>query len=92
VNCLLDVPTAFTPGTPGTNSVINVVGFGISEMDWNIYNRQGELVFHSTDPSNGWDGTYKGTLQPTDVYTYTLEAGFTNGTKLKRTGDITLLR
>jgi gliding motility-associated-like protein len=92
VNCLLDIPTAFTPGTVGTNSIIKVVGFGISEMDWNIYNRQGELVFHSTDPSNGWDGTYKGSLQPTDVYTYTLEAGFSNGTKLKRTGDITLLR
>jgi hypothetical protein len=27
-----------------------------------------------------------------DVYTYTLEVTFTNGTKAKKTGDITLLR
>ncbi|UAY52682.1 DUF7948 domain-containing protein [Ferruginibacter albus] len=89
---LLDVPNAFTPGKFGTNSVIKVVGFGIGKMDWKIYNRWGQLIFQSNDKDNGWDGTFKGALQPMDVYTYTLDVEFTNGKKYRKTGDISLLR
>lgn len=89
---LLDVPNAFTPGKFGVNSVISVRGFGIGKMDWKIFNRWGQVIFHSTDRKQGWDGTYKGKIQPMDVYVYTLEAEFTDGKKLRKTGDITLLR
>jgi gliding motility-associated-like protein len=89
---LLDVPNAFTPGRFGTNGVIKVKGFGIAKMEWTIYNRWGRVVFVSTDPDQGWDGTYNGTLQPMDVYAYTLKAIFTNGERTTKTGDITLLR
>lgn len=89
---LLDVPNAFTPAQPGTNSIIKVEGFGIGKMSWRIYNRWGQLVFESANKSNGWNGTFKGKLQPMDVYTYTLDVEFTDGTKLRKTGDITLLR
>jgi len=89
---LLDVPTAFTPGRFGVNSQISVVGFGIGRMDWRIYNRWGQLIFQSSNRKDGWDGTFKGKLQPMDVYTYTLDVEFTDGKKLRKTGDITLLR
>ena len=42
---LLDVPSAFTPGRFGVNGRISVVGFGIAEMHWSIYNRWGQKVF-----------------------------------------------
>ncbi|MBS1510018.1 MAG: PKD domain-containing protein [Bacteroidetes bacterium] len=93
---LLDVPSAFTPGrfTGGSynNGIVKVEGFGIGKMDWKIYNRWGQVVFSSNNPANGWDGTFKGQLQPMDVYTYTLDVEFTDGKKLRKTGDITLLR
>lgn len=89
---LLDVPKAFTPGRFGVNGVIRVVGFGIGKMNWKIYNRWGQMIFNSTSQANGWDGTFKGALQPMDVYTYTLEVEFTDGKTLKKTGDISLLR
>ncbi len=92
VNPLLDVPNAFTPGRFGVNSIVNVRGFGIGKMDWRIYNRWGQLIFQSSNKRNGWDGTYKGKIQPIDVYTYTLSVEFTDGKKLQKTGDITLLR
>jgi gliding motility-associated-like protein len=92
INPLLDVPNAFTPGKFGTNSVVYVRGYGIGKMDWRIYNRWGELVFRSSNKREGWDGFYKGKLQPTDVYTYTLDAEFVDGQKARKTGDITLLR
>ena len=92
VNPLLDVPNAFTPGRFGVNSIVSVRGFGITKMDWKIYNRWGQLVFQSATKTQGWDGTFKGKLQATDVYGYTLEAEFSDGKKLRKTGDITLLR
>lgn len=89
---LLDVPNAFTPGKFGKNAVIKVEGFGIGKMAWKIYNRWGQLVFLGLSKNDGWDGTFKGSLQPMDVYTYTLDVEFTDGKKFKKTGDITLLR
>ena len=89
---LLDVPNAFTPGKFGRNSVIRVEGFGIARMTWKIYNRWGQQVFESSSRSVGWDGTFKGELQPMDVYAYTLEVEFSDGTKARKTGDITLIR
>ncbi|HTL07056.1 MAG TPA: PKD domain-containing protein [Chitinophagaceae bacterium] len=88
----LDLPNAFTPLTNGANSTIYVRGFGIGRMTWRIYNRFGNLVFESNSQANGWDGKYKGVLQPMDVYAYTLEVEFTDGTRASKKGDITLLR
>ena len=92
INPLLDVPNAFTPGRFGLNSVVNVRGFGITKMNWRIYNRWGQLIFQSTSKREGWDGTFKGKLQPIDVYAYTLDAELSDGKKIRKTGDITLLR
>jgi gliding motility-associated-like protein len=92
INPLLDVPNAFTPGRFGENSIIMVKGFGIASMDWKIFNRWGQVVFESNNPFSGWDGTYKGTPQPMDVYAYTLAAVFFDGTKTFKKGDITLIR
>jgi gliding motility-associated-like protein len=92
INPLLDVPNAFTPGRFGQNSIVRVKGFGISHMDWKIYNRWGQVVFQSSTPDYGWDGTWKGLPQPMDVYAYTLEATFFDGKKTSRKGDITLIR
>ncbi len=89
---LFDVPNAFTPGRFGENAVIKVRGFGIGTLNWKIYNRWGQVVFSTSDKNQGWDGTFKGTLQPMDVYTYTMDIELTDGQKLRKTGDISLLR
>ena len=88
----IDVPTAFTPGKAGVNSVVYVRGFGIARMTFSIWARWGEKVFETHDKHIGWDGRYKGKLLPMDVYAYTLTAEFSDGTKTTRTGDITLIR
>ena len=88
----LDVPNAFTPLGPGQASRIYVKGFAIAKMKFTIYNRLGQKVFESTDTNLGWDGKFKGTVQPMDVYAYTLDVVFSDGTKTTKKGDITLLR
>jgi len=88
----LDVPNAFTPLGNAPNNIIYVRGFGIGNMNWRIYNRFGSLVFSTGDRRQGWDGKFKGVVQPMDVYAYTLEVEFTDGTRTTKKGDITLLR
>ena len=96
VRPLLDVPNAFTPGrfsgSSYNNGIVKVEGFGIGKMSWKIYNRWGQLLFATSDIKQGWDGTFKGVVQPLDVYTYTLDVEFSDGKKYRKTGDITLLR
>ncbi len=92
VNATAAVPNAFSPNGDGTNDRIFVRGYGIGKMTWRIYNRWGTQIFVTNNQSEGWDGTYKGRLQPQDVYHYTLQIEFTNGDKVSKKGDITLLR
>ncbi|HEY4149533.1 MAG TPA: PKD domain-containing protein [Chitinophagaceae bacterium] len=88
----LDVPNAFTPLGNSSNNIIYIRGFGIGKINWRIYNRFGNLVFSTSDRNQGWDGKYNGVVQPIDVYAYTLEVEFTDGTRTTKKGDITLLR
>lgn len=88
----LDVPNAFTPLGPEPASKIFVRGFAIGKIKFTIYNRLGQKVFETTDRTQGWDGRFKGVVQPMDVYAYTLEVQFTDGTHATKKGDITLIR
>jgi gliding motility-associated-like protein len=92
INPLVDVPNAFTPNSGDINSKIMVRGFGIARMHFIIWNRWGQKVFETNDQRIGWDGRYKGALQPMEVYGYTLEVQFFDGTKTARKGDITLIK
>lgn len=92
VEAAVDVPSAFTPAAGGQNAVVYVRGFGIAKMKFTVYARWGEKVFESTSRSVGWDGRFKGKLLPMDVYAYTLDVEFSDGTKTTKTGDITLIR
>jgi gliding motility-associated-like protein len=89
------VPNAFTPNGDGVNDVYYVFGRCIRLNDLEIFNRWGEKVFESHDISQGWDGSYKGSPQPTEVYVYILNynvisEGGSTGKEMK--GSITLIR
>ncbi|HEU4472119.1 MAG TPA: PKD domain-containing protein [Flavisolibacter sp.] len=88
----VDVPTAFTPLNGGINSIVFVRGFGIARMKFTVWARWGEKVFETNSKDIGWDGRYKGKLLPMDVYAYTLDVEFSDGTKTTKKGDITLIR
>lgn len=88
---LIDVPTAFTPNGDGINDILYVKGAAIETMEFSIYNRWGQLVFHSTTPEVGWNGTFNGKPQPMESYAYVLNAVFINGETESKKGNITLL-
>ncbi len=89
---LVDVPNAFTPQSGDINSKVLVRGFGVTKIHFTIWNRWGKKVFETADRFTGWDGRFKGALQPMDVYAYTLEVEFFDGSKASKKGDITLIR
>jgi gliding motility-associated-like protein len=89
---LPDVPTAFTPNGDGENDVFLVRGGPFKSMNLRIYNNWGQFIFESNDQLEGWNGTYNGTEQPIGVYVWVVEVEMLNGKKIKRTGDVTLLR
>lgn len=67
--CHLEHPNAFTPDGDSNNDFFAVVSdCPIQQFDLRIYNRWGQLVFHSNDSEQGWDGKFRGELAPMDVY------------------------
>jgi gliding motility-associated-like protein len=92
INILNDLPSAFTPNGDGVNDVFQLRGFGITKMTLRVYNRQGLMVFETRSQNIGWDGKYKGLAQPMDAYAWTLDVEYFSGEKLRKKGDVTLIR
>jgi gliding motility-associated-like protein len=85
-------PTAFSPNGDSKNDTFAPVYYGpIDDYQFHIYNRWGQLIFETTDPTKGWDGNYKGKPQPEEIYSYfcTFSA---YGRARAREGTFTLLR
>jgi gliding motility-associated-like protein len=89
---ILDIPNAFTPGS-APNAEFKIVKRGIAKLNYfRIFNRWGNLVFETTDINKGWDGTYKGDIQPMGVYIYTVEALTNTNDRFVKQGNVTLIR
>jgi gliding motility-associated-like protein len=56
-----------------------------------ILNRNGELIFSTTDIRIGWDGTLHGSFLPSDVYVYMIKYVDRNGDHQQRRGQILLI-
>ncbi|HLP18768.1 MAG TPA: gliding motility-associated C-terminal domain-containing protein, partial [Chitinophagales bacterium] len=64
------VPNVFTPNGDGANDVFRIYGENIRFHSMQVFNRWGEKIYDNENENNGWDGTYKGALQPPGVYVY----------------------
>ena len=86
------VPNAFSPNDKNKNELFYVRGLQITKMLLRVYNRWGELVFESTDPLIGWDGTYKGRKLDPDVFDYYLQVTCVGGNEEIIKGNVTILK
>ncbi|HKP32749.1 MAG TPA: PKD domain-containing protein [Chitinophagaceae bacterium] len=86
------VPNAFTPGK-GRNNLFRPIPVGISEFNFfRVYNRWGQLVFSSSEPSKGWDGTIGGKPQDTGTYVWMVRGTDFTGKVVFKKGTMVLLR
>ena len=86
------LPTALTPNGDGINDEIHLHGRGIESFTLKIFDRIGEQVFQTTSMEKGWDGRLLGVPMNDGVFVYTLSITFCNGEKVKKYGDITLVK
>lgn len=89
---IVDVPSAFSPNGDGVNDSLHVLGVGITSINFNIYNRYGQLVFSTNNINEGWGGTMNGKALNQGVFAYTVEYELINGAKGKKTGNVTLVK
>jgi gliding motility-associated-like protein len=88
----LFVPNAFSPNGDGKNDVFQVRGTYLAAFELKIFNRWGELLFESNSLQNSWDGTFKNKKCPMGVYYFQLKAKGIDNQKVKRTGNLTILK
>ncbi|MCO6493278.1 MAG: choice-of-anchor L domain-containing protein [Phaeodactylibacter sp.] len=95
---VVKVPNAFTPNGDGHNDFFSyVIDGNIRQvLEFRVFNRWGQLVFEAgplppgTFP--GWDGTFRGRPQPSEVYFYLLRLERYDGEVETRQGEVSLLR
>lgn len=87
------VPSAFSPNGDNKNDVLHITVAGLKQFDYfRIYNRWGNMVFSTSEPSQGWDGNMGGYKQPPGTYVYIAQGVDYTGQHLFRKGTIVLIR
>ena len=93
-NCFIAVPTGFTPNNDGLNDYFypnNAVK--ADNLDFKVFNRWGQLVFHSRNWKDKWDGKINGQPQTTGVYAWILSyTHHDTGEKIFQKGTTVLIR
>jgi gliding motility-associated-like protein len=88
------IPNSFTPNEDGVNDVFGIESIGLTNVEFTIYNRWGEVVYLTTDPKGRWTGSFmNGTFYCEDgAYVYHLKARNAQTQFIDRTGIVTLFR
>ncbi|MES2456573.1 MAG: PKD domain-containing protein [Bacteroidota bacterium] len=105
----LQLPNSFIPGNELTEfRLFKAKGTGLKSWKFSVFDKWGELIWETTKldedgkPTEGWDGTFKGSAMPQGVYFWKADVQFINGSEWKgmsygnsapkRTGIIHLIR
>ena len=86
------IPNAFSPNGDGINDELKVRSAILKTMNLEIYDRWGNKVFESNDINYGWNGKFKGQIEPAEVYGYIFSGECLQGEKITSKGNVTLLR
>jgi gliding motility-associated-like protein len=87
------VPSAFTPDNDGLNDILKAVPVGIKDFKYfKVFNRWGQVVFSTKDPSRGWDGKFNNAIQDGNSFVWIAEGTDVNGKRIQRKGSVTIVR
>ncbi|MBE0651608.1 MAG: gliding motility-associated C-terminal domain-containing protein [Bacteroidales bacterium] len=83
------IMSVFTPNGDGYNDKWVIKSDKIQQpIEVWVYNRAGNMVYHSSHYNNDWNGEYNGIVLPNDTYYYVIK----DETGVVFTGTITILR
>lgn len=93
------VPNAFTPNGDGLNDIFQPKGFGVTKYELFIYDRWGELLFHTNTFEEGWNGAkQKGKnadsplIIEEGIYTWLINCTSVFGKSHELKGHVTLIK
>jgi gliding motility-associated-like protein len=87
------VPKAFTPNGDNFNDFFIVRGANITELEFIVWDRWGEIVYRTTDlNAQGWDGSQNGKELTPDAYAWYCRVKCGSGAEYITKGDVTLLK
>ncbi len=87
------IPNAFSPNRDGINDLFMPRVFGpVSQYKFTVLNRWGEIVFQSSEPGKGWDGTQKGIPQDPGIFVWSCTYQIPGQEVQQQKGHVTLVR
>ncbi|WP_090376262.1 gliding motility-associated C-terminal domain-containing protein [Dyadobacter sp. SG02] len=89
---ILLVPDAFTPNGDAYNERFEVKAYFVKDFKMSVFSRWGEVVYHSDDIAEGWDGNIKTGKAPGGYYLYKIEATNVSGQTVVKNGSFLLIR
>jgi gliding motility-associated-like protein len=84
------VPNAISPNGDGINDtwiITNLSAYPGATVD--VFNRNGQLVFHSENNNKAWDGTFNGRPLPMGTYYYIIDP---KSNEKKMAGSVTIFK
>ncbi len=90
-DCTPEFPNAFTPNADGRNDVFRIIRpYNLKDYHLTIFNRLGQKVFETKEPSAGWDGSTKGQRPENGQFVWTCQ--YTrNGIRSNLKGTVLLI-
>ena len=90
----LYVPNSFTPDDNGLNDIFIPLGETLRKYELRIFNRWGEQIFESFEPSVGWNGKSRNTGKdlPPGVYIYRISVEDEHNRPQDFKGIVSLIR
>ncbi len=87
------IPNAFSPNGDGLNDVFKIENISYQKLiALRVFNRWGQMVYESSDPAKGWDGTQNGQPCNMDSYYYLIVLSYPDGQIKNYKGEVTLIR
>ena len=91
----LEIPNVFTPNGDKVNDVFRLIGSALSEIDAQIFDRWGNLVYSVVSETGNiaWDGkNLQGKDCPSGTYFYIIKAKGKDGEEYTEKGNVSLFR
>jgi len=89
-NCYkIYLPTAFSPDGDGINDQLKAFGLDLNDLEIEIYNRWGEMVYKHSLIDMSWDGKFLDILLPNGTYVYSV---FDNSGTIRKNGTVSIIR
>jgi len=87
------IPNIFTPNGDGYNDYFVIKNAEYKNIDLQVFNRWGVIVYKDNNYQNNWEGKYKGNPLTNGVYYYIINAkGKYNDIEKQYHGSLTILR